>query len=146
MSGGPLRQPPPHLACLLSQDSPEVWFTRPADTHIPPAPPVEVWALGQGQAQMQANQSCLLTRPACAPAAWGAARHCLSIRRMFARAQLPCQALHWMVRFREKTGNEYVTLGEVLHLKQSGASLDVILACLRGGRKVGVLEHDERRK
>ena len=38
----------------------------PADTHIPPASPVKVWALEQGQAQMLPNQGRLLTRPACA--------------------------------------------------------------------------------
>ena len=43
----------------------------PADTHIPPASPVKVWALEQGQAQMLPNQGRLLTRPACAPAVWG---------------------------------------------------------------------------
>ena len=50
------------------------------DTHVPPAPPVGVWALGQDLAQMLANQGCLLTRPARAPAVGG------------------CQALHWVLR------------------------------------------------
>lgn len=103
MSGGPAAaSPTPGLSPFSGLSRGLV--ARPADTHIPPAPPVEVWALEQGQAQMLANQGCLLTRPACAPAAWGVARHCLSIRRIFPEHNFRARHCTGWLEFRGRQG------------------------------------------
>lgn len=111
----------------------------PYDTHIPPAPPV--WALSRARPRW-ANQGCLLTRPACAPAAWGAARHCLSIRRIFPEHNFHARHCTGWLEFRGRQGMSMLHWGGVTFETirgQLGCDLGLLERRKEGGES---LEHE----